>query len=74
LIWHMMGDRKRDDVQRDFLKFTSQRILHALRNEKSSMLDELLVNAKDRVHALQHAVTCVGVESQLFGGHRLVLP
>jgi REP element-mobilizing transposase RayT len=48
LIWHMMGDRKREDVQRDFLKFTSQRIVDSLRKEKSSMLDELLVNAKDR--------------------------
>jgi REP element-mobilizing transposase RayT len=48
LVWHVMGDHKREEVQRDFLKFTSQRILHALRNEKSSMLDELLVNAKDR--------------------------
>ena len=50
LIWQMMGDNKRDAVQRDFLKFTGQQILKNLRNEQSDMLNELLVNAKDRKH------------------------
>lgn len=27
MIWQMAGDRKREDVQRDFLKFTGQQIL-----------------------------------------------
>jgi putative transposase len=48
LIWQMVGDHKRDDVQRDFLRFTSQQILKILRNEQSSMQNELLVQAKDR--------------------------
>ncbi|MGE0587709.1 MAG: transposase [Cyclobacteriaceae bacterium] len=48
LIWQVMGDHKREDVQRDFLKFTSQQILKILRNEKSDLLPELMVNAKDR--------------------------
>ena len=50
LIWQMQGDHKRDDVQRDFLKYTGQQILKLLRNEQSSILQELTVNAKDRKH------------------------
>ncbi len=48
LIWQMLGEHKREDVQRDFLKFTGQQILKHLRNEKSGLLQELLVQAKDR--------------------------
>ena len=44
----MLGDHKRDDVQRDFLKFTSQQILKVLRNEKSDLQEKLLVQSKDR--------------------------
>ena len=46
------GDHKRDQVQRDFLKFTSQQILKTLRNENSPRLYELLVQAKDRKYSL----------------------
>ena len=48
MIWQVLGDHKGNDVQRDFLKFTSQQILKVLRNEKSDMQVELLVEAKDR--------------------------
>src|SRR5215203_4721318 len=48
LIWQMVGDHKREDVQRDFLRFTSQQILKHLRNENSPLQTELLVNAEDR--------------------------
>jgi len=48
LIWQMVGDSKREDVQRDFLKYTSQQILKILRNEKSVVQEELLVVSKDR--------------------------
>ncbi len=50
LIWQMLGSHKRDDVQRDFLKFTGQQMLKIMRNEKSAMLDEIIVNSKDRKH------------------------
>jgi len=50
LIWQILGDHSREDVQRDFLKYTGQQILKCLRNEQSSLLMELLVNAKDRKH------------------------
>jgi len=48
LIWQMIGDHKKEDVQRDLLKFTGQQILKHLRNEKSELQNELLVQAKDR--------------------------
>ena len=48
LIWQMLGDHKREEVQRDFLRFTSQQILKILRNEKSPMRNELFVNSRDR--------------------------
>jgi REP element-mobilizing transposase RayT len=50
IIWQMLGDHKAEDVQRDFLRFTSQQIIKVLRNENSGLLDELIVNAKDRKH------------------------
>jgi putative transposase len=48
LIWQVLGDHKHEDVQRDFLRFTSQQILKQLRNERSELLPKLEVNAKDR--------------------------
>lgn len=50
LIWQIAGDHKKEDVQRDFLKFTSQQIIKILRNEKSALLEELFVDAIDRKH------------------------
>jgi putative transposase len=48
MIWQMLGDHTKEDVQRDFLKFTAQRILEALKLSKSSLLPELRVDSKDR--------------------------
>ena len=42
LIWQMIGDHKREEVQRDFLKYTGQQILKHLRNEKSKLHLKLL--------------------------------
>ena len=50
LVWQINGDHLRENVQRDFLKFTSQQILKQLRNSKSPLQQELLVEAKDRKH------------------------
>lgn len=43
-----MGENKRDEVQRDFLKYTGRQVLKHLLNEKSALLPQLLVQAKDR--------------------------
>lgn len=48
MIWQMLDEHKREDVQWDFLKFTAQQILKHLRNEKSILQGDLLVQAKDR--------------------------
>jgi putative transposase len=50
LIWQMTGVSKRNDVQRDFLKFTSQQIIKTRHHEQLEMLKKLEVNAKDRKH------------------------
>ena len=52
MIWQMLGEHKREDVQRDFLKYTSQQILKVLRNENSPLLDDLLVQSKDRKYQI----------------------
>jgi REP element-mobilizing transposase RayT len=48
LIWRMVGEHRRANVQRDFLKYISQQILKVMKREKSELLGGLLVNAKDR--------------------------
>ena len=48
LVWQMIGSNKRAQVQRDFLKFTSQQIIKELRNSKSELLTEIMVGATDR--------------------------
>ncbi len=48
LIWQVIGNYKPHDVQRDFLKYTSQRILQYFRNLESPVYDELIVDKKDR--------------------------
>ncbi|MBS1542512.1 MAG: transposase [Bacteroidetes bacterium] len=48
IIWQMLGAHKRSDVQRDFLRFTSQRILEVLKADDDALYDSLIVNAKDR--------------------------
>ena len=48
----MLGNHKREAVQRDFLKYTAQQILKILLEEKSPFLDKLLVRAKDRKYQI----------------------
>ena len=48
LIWQMLGENKRSDVQRDFLRYTSQRILQGLKKDHGWLYDALIVNAADR--------------------------
>lgn len=48
LLWHIRQPYTKENVQRDFLKFTGQMMLKGLRNSDSGMLQHLQVNAKDR--------------------------
>ena len=40
--WQVMGEHKRENVQRDFLRFIAQQILKKLRNSNSPLLNELI--------------------------------
>ena len=48
IIWQMGAGIKRADVQRDFLKYTAQRIKVDLGLNHPAMLSEFLVNTRDR--------------------------
>jgi len=48
LIWQLRAGRKREDVQRDFLKHTAQEIKKDMQINYPSELSVYLVNAKDR--------------------------
>ncbi|MFT4018914.1 MAG: transposase [Agriterribacter sp.] len=48
LIWQMKAGQKTDAVQRDFLKFTAQRIKADLLKKHPQVLTHFKVNAKDR--------------------------
>ena len=48
LLWQMQAGKKRDAVQRDFLKHTAQEIKHVMLDNCKDELQQYLVNAKDR--------------------------
>ena len=48
LIWQMMADIKPEAVQRDFMKFTAQKIKQDLIKNHPAVLAHFKVNAKDR--------------------------
>jgi putative transposase len=50
LIWQMMESTLPDDLQRDFLKFTAQRIKLDLTKYHPDVLSLFLVHEKDRTH------------------------
>ena len=48
IIWQLQSGMKRKDVQRDFLKFTAQRIKKDMMQNHLEVLENFNVNAKDR--------------------------
>jgi len=67
LEWQMMGDHKRENVQRDFLKYTGQRIVNHLREIQSPLVNELHVGAKDRKYQVwERNALSVSLESDHF--------
>lgn len=48
LIWQMLPDYTADAVQRDFLKYTAQRIQKDLQKNHPAVLQSFKVNARDR--------------------------
>ncbi|WP_276498491.1 transposase [Pontibacter litorisediminis] len=52
LLWKMEEPHKREDVQRDFLKYTAQQIKYDLVAHHPLVLERFRVNAKDRQYQL----------------------
>lgn len=52
LIWQVQEGFKREDIQRDFLKFTSQTIKRDLKENHPAVLEKFLVKAKDRKYQI----------------------
>src|ERR1700722_3766674 len=52
LIWHLYESRKREDVQRDFLKFCAQKIKFDLKENHPAVLERFLADAKDRKYQI----------------------
>ena len=48
IVWHLQPNKKRDSVQRDFLKYTAQQIKKDMSVNHPDELVAFLVNAKDR--------------------------
>jgi REP element-mobilizing transposase RayT len=52
LIWQVQKGFEREDVQRDFLKFTSQTIKRDLKKNHPAVLAKFLFSAKDRKYQI----------------------
>ncbi len=52
LLWHVNLPFKREDVQRDFLKFTAQMIIMDLKITQPDLLNEYYVGSKDRKYQI----------------------
>jgi putative transposase len=50
LIWFILDEDPNNNIQRDFLKFSSQKILADLKKNDPRMLKRFLVNASDRTY------------------------
>jgi REP element-mobilizing transposase RayT len=50
IMWQVQAGNKREDVQRDFLKYTSQQIKSDLSIHHPQVLERFKVNAKDRTY------------------------
>ncbi len=50
LIWRIGENSKRENVQRDLLKFTSQQIIKDLQINHPQVLEKFRVDAKDRAY------------------------
>lgn len=49
LIWEIKENHILQNVQRDFLKFTAQKIRFKMKDNEDKLLDNLVVNASDRI-------------------------
>ncbi len=52
LVWHIAENHRREEVQRDFLKYTAQMMKADLQKTNEKYLAEFKVNAKDRIYQI----------------------
>lgn len=52
VIWQIIGEELKMNVQRDFLKYTSQTILRSIKVNELSILTDLCVNTVDRKYQI----------------------
>ena len=52
IIWQLQAGKKREDLQRDFLKYTAQQIKKDMAHNHTEDLASYRVNAKDRKYQL----------------------
>ena len=52
LLWRIQDGHLREDVQRDFLRFTGQQMLKELRNSNQILLHDFYVGANDRKYQI----------------------
>jgi putative transposase len=52
LLWQIDALRKREDVQRDFLRFTAQQMKFELQKNNPAFLEQFRVAAKDRAYQI----------------------
>ena len=52
LIWQIGAEHRREDVQRDFLKYTGQMMKVDLKKHHPHILEHFFVNAKDRKYQI----------------------
>ena len=52
IIWQIRFGHEREQVQRDFLKHTAQKIIQSLQTNHPEVLERFKVNAKDRKYQI----------------------
>ena len=52
IVWKLRRCGKPEDVQRDFLKYTAQKIKYDLQEQNPKLLDEFYVGVSDRKYQI----------------------
>ena len=71
-IWRIAAKHRREDVQRDFLKFTARSIIALLQKENSSLYQKLHVQVSDRnIQVWKRNSMCIDLYSEKFFTQKL---
>ena len=65
LVWQIQAAHKKENVQRDFLKFTGQMMKFDLKENNSGLLEEFAVKTKDRQYQFwERNALCIDLFSE----------